>query len=318
MTRANLGQSGFSLLESIIAIALLAIILSLFTATTSTTVFMRRAGDAVQASLFVREELEALRALTFPELLNRTNGRLLGLTFQRGDWEVQAVTAPPSGTKALVLDAAVTALVNETGLAVLPGDYRGDFDMTAKIRVQAASPSGWGAGIAFRYVDAENHYRFRFSAGGIALDEVRQGTATTLWSQSTAHSTNVWYTLRVVATDDSFALYRNGSLLSTQIDGTITKGDLAIQALSGALLHADDVSVTESAVTTDWDFDADAEETLPADWRRLSYSDLPNGAATLTIADYLSQTTVKQVTVTVTWTDSGDTRTSTGTTLISQ
>lgn len=318
MTFFPVKSQGFSLLEAIMAIGLTAVILSIFAATTSTSVFLRKAGYSIQASNFVREELDALRTLPFSELATRTNGNFLGLSLTRGAWQAKVTTAPPSGTKVLALDTAVAAKVSETGLAVIPGNYRDDFDVTAKFLVQTTSPSGWGTGIAFRYRDAENHYRFRFTSGGIALDEVYHGTTSTIWSQSATYSTNTWYTLRVAATGTSIQLYRNGTLLTTQTDTTYVTGDLALIALSNALVHVDDVSVTEYAATTSWNFDAETTGKTPVAWQRFAYADLPSGAGTLTISDYLSQTTIKQVTVTVTWTDTGFAKSMTGTTLIIQ
>jgi hypothetical protein len=305
------------MIEAIMAVALTAVILSIFSASVSTMVFLRRSNAAIQASNLVREELDALRSLPFAELLARTNGHFLNLPIQRGDWETQAVAGAPSGANALALDTAETAVISETGL-LIPGNYRSDFDLTAKVLAQTDSPTGWGAGVAFRYRDAENHYRFRFASGGIALDRVLQGTATTLWSQSAVYSKDTWYTLRVVATGQSFELYRNGTLLTTHVDPTFTKGDLALISLSGAHIHADDVSVTEDAVTTAWDFDADAVDVIPSEWERFSYASLPSGDGTLTIAPHLAQTTISQATVTVTWEDSGHDKSMSGTTLISR
>lgn len=310
---------GFTLLEALIAIGLTAVILAIFTAVASTSIFLRRSGYSIQASNFVREELDALRVLPFTELINRTNGNFLGLSLTRGPWQVKQVAGTPSSPNALTLSTAISpALVTETGLAVIPGNYHKDVDFTAKFLVQTASPSGWGTGIAFHYRDAENHYRFRFASGGIALDKVYHGTTTTLWSQSATYSTNTWYTLRLVTSGTSISMYKNGTLLTTTTDSTFSTGDIALQTLSNAIIYIDDVSIAENSVTTSWSFDSDAVGSMPTIWQRFIYEDLPSGGGTLTIANYLSQTTLKQITATVTWSDAGFSKSMTGSTLISQ
>lgn len=311
-------RGGFTLVEALMTIGLTAVILAFFAGVTSTSIFLRKSGYAIQASNFVREELDAVRALPFAELLNRTNGVFLGLSLTRGPWRVKAVASPPSGAQVLALDTAATALNSETGLAIVPGNYRKDIDFTAKFDVQTTSPSGWGTGIAFDYRDSENHYRYRFTNGGIALDKVVHGTVTTLWSQSATYDTGTWYTLRLVTTGTSIALYKNGTLLTTVTDSTFSTGDVALMALSGALIYVDDVSVTENSVTTTWNFDGDAAGTMPTAWQRFVYEDLPSGTGTLTISDYLGQSTVKKVDVTVSWSDTGFSKTLTGSTIIAQ
>ncbi len=311
-------QRGFTLAEALITIGLAAVLLAVFTSVLSATMLLRRAQYNVQAASFIQEELDSLRALPYAELLTRTNGNFLGLAMTRGPWQVKVVTTPPSGTKAYAMETAQSAIVEETGLAVLPGDYREDFtSFIAKVQVQASSPAGWGAGVAFRYRDAENHYRFRLSSGGAALDKIVQGTKTTIWSNSTANATGTWYTLEVVASGNSITVKRNGTTLTTQTDSAFTTGDLALLTLNSAKAYFDDVSVT-SGSTTSWNFDGDTAGSVPTDWQRMSFYDLPSGAGTLTVANYLGDANVKQATVNVSWNDAGQTRSVSGTTLIAK
>lgn len=310
---------GFTLIEALITVGLAAVLLAVYTSVLAATTYLRRAQYNVLAANFIQEELDSLRSRPFTDLLVRTNGNLLGLSINRGPWKVKTVTTPPSGTKAYALETAQSAIIEQTGLAVVPGNYREDItSYVAKVNVLASSPAGWGAGIAFRYRDAENHYRFRLSSGGAALDKVVQGTKTTIWSNTTANSTGTWYTLEVVAAGNNITIKRNGVTLTTQADTAHTTGDLALITLNGALAYFDDVTATDAYATATWNFDADADGSTPVDWQRLSAVDLPSGAATLTIANYLSDANVKQATVTVSWSDAGITRTATGTTLIAK
>ena len=311
-------SAGFTLMETLIAVAMTAVILAIFTSTTSSIVFLRKAGYTVQAADFVREELDSLRTLPYAELINRTNGDFLALSLTRGPWQVKTVTSPPSGTKALAMETAQYALNHETAMLVWPGNYHKDIDYSAKIDVLSTSPNGWSAGITFHYRDPDNNYRFRYTSGGLALDRVYHGTATTVWSQSLTYSTNTWYTLRVVTTGTSIALYKNGSLLTTVTEGTFSTGDVGVVTLDGALVYVDDVSLTESAATTTYNFDSDAVGSLPTAWQRFNYFDLPSSQASLTIADYLGDTKIKQVTATISYQELGVTKTVSGTTLIAK
>lgn len=313
---------GFTLAEVLITVGLVAILLAVYSAVLASTVFLRRSQYNIQAADFIQEEIDTLRSLPTAELLNRASGAFLGIPFQRGAWTVQTV-GDDSQNRRLVLPAAKTAVGDETGLVVLPGNYRTDFTFTAKFKADNASPGGWDAALTFRYRDAENFYRLRVNQSGWALDRRKQGALTLVDSGTTAFANNTWYQLRVVASGNSFSLYwgtQNQSpltLLKTVTDTTpLLSGDLALMAVDGALLSFDDVSVTENAVTTIWNFEADADNVLPVAWQRLSCLDMPSGACTLTIEDYLSETSMKKITVVVTWNDGGNAKSATGMTVI--
>lgn len=302
---------GFTLLEALVTIGLAAVILAIYSALLMGVYFLSRTEFGVQATSFVQEGLDALRTLEYDDLLDRTEGNLLGLTFTRGDWAV----FDDGGDNVLRLPIATDDLGGETGLAALPGNYRTDFTVTADVKARNLSASGWSAGLAVRYRDSENHYRYRFAAGGIAFDEVYQGTVTTLWSQSATYNKDTWYELEVIASGDQFTLKRGGITLTTVTDDTFATGDVAIISLDGALVDANDVSVTEGSTTT-WDFESDEEGAMPDDWRRISAFSLPDGNATLTIEDYLGQADMKKATVIVSWTETALTKTATGTVVI--
>jgi len=304
-------DGGFTLLEALVTIGLAAVILAIYSALLMGVYFLSRTEFGVQATSFVQEGLDALRTLEYEELLDRTDGNLLGLAFTRGGWKV----IDDAGNSVLRLPLATDDLGGETGLAALPGNYRTDFTYTADVRARTLSPLGWSSGVAVRYRDSENHYRFRFAAGGIAFDKVYHGTATTLWSQSATYNKDTWYELQVIATGNQFTLKRDGVTLTTVTDDSFLIGDLAIISLSGALVDADNVSVTEGATTT-WDFESDDTGSMPDDWRRLSAFDLPEGMVTLSIENYLSQADMKKATVTVTWLETNLTKTATGTVVI--
>jgi hypothetical protein len=315
------------LIETVIAIALMGVMLSIFTTTLLSTVMLRRGQYHTQAANYIQEELDTLRSLPFAELLTRTNGNFLGLARQRGPWQVVTV-AGDGQNKRLKMATTPTALVHETGLAVLPGNYRTDFTLSAKIKVDSGSTAGWRAGLVFRYRDPENYYRFRFGSGGNALDKVYHGDITNLWSDNNTCSTSLpsgscwnWQTLQATVSANQITLRRNGACLNSCnpiTNATFATGDLAVISIDGAKLSADDVSVTENAATTTWNFESTAESAYPSDWQRISYLDLPSGSATLTIENYLSETALKKATATVSWNDGGNARSVTGSTVIGQ
>ncbi|OIO51334.1 hypothetical protein COY93_04150 [Candidatus Uhrbacteria bacterium CG_4_10_14_0_8_um_filter_58_22] len=299
--------AGFTLLEALVTIGLVAMLLSVFTALITAVHYVSYTRFNFQAASFIQEGLESLRIVDFDDLTDREDGRLLGQAFNRGHW---AVTDD-------MLKIAIPApdLIDETGLAVLPGSYRNDFTFTAQVRADAGSPVGWGTGIALRYRDSENHYRYRFTSGGLAFDRVYRGAMQTLWTQGGGFNPGIWYTLEVEAVGDQFVLKRNGLVLTTVTDATLPSGDLALLSLNGAISDFNDVTVSGDEPGS-WNFDGDGGDELPEDWRRFGPFDLPGGNATLTISDYLAQSGMKQASMTVSWTEAGRPKTMTGSSII--
>ncbi len=309
---------GFTLMETVVTIGLIGILLSIFSsiflslrATRSTMLYR-------QASFYLEEALESLRTIPYSTLTTRTNGAILGVSVNRGDWGAAVVAAAPTSPNALRLTAAQAARGDETGLIILPGNYRRNFTYEASIMVENASPVGWGTALVFGYHDSENFYRLRLNANGIAVDESVNGTITTLWSQSVTHNKNTWYTLRVVGSSGAYTVSKNGSTLTTVTDATLEQGDLAIMSTGAAIVNADNVAVTESSTTTTWNFDTTTIGTIPSDWTRYSYLDLPSGTATLSLSNFQNDMQLKLATVVVQWIENNNTHRVTGSTVIRQ
>lgn len=300
----------------LVTIGVIAVLLAVYAATLSSVVFQRRNGYRFQATNFVRQEMDAVRSIPYDDLVNQTDGAFLGLAYTRGPWQVREEATAPSASNVMELRSAASPTLNqETGLLIVPTNYHDDFSFAASLRVLDASPTGWGAGLAFRYRDADNHYRYRLTAGGLAFDKVQHGTVTTLWSQSTPVSKGTWNDLAVTAVGATITLERNGMTVATVTDDTFASGDIALTALNGARIQADDLSVS-GGEAGDWDFDDDAADTTPLDWQRFVYFDLPGGSGTTTVTDYDGLTGIKQVTVTVSWNEFGTMKTVTGTTTV--
>ena len=307
--------AGFTLAEILITIMVVAILLTVYTAMLTGTFFLRRSQYNTQAANFIQEEIDTLRGLPFTELLARTNGSLLGVALQRGNWKVK-----DDGGQRLALLTAAPVLHGETGLALVPGNYRDDFTLSAQVKIPNSAPNGGSAGLAFRYRDAENHYRFRFnynSPTGLALDKVYHGTVTTVWSTSKTFNKDAWYTLQVSAAGNVITVTQGATTAAyTDTSDPLLTGDLALISVTGATPLYDDVAVTENSATTTWNFNSDPLNQMPKDWQRLSYVDLPGGTGTLTIENYLSEASMKKATVTISWQDAARTRHATGSTLL--
>lgn len=305
-------------METVVTIGLLGILLSIFgsiflslRATRSTMLYR-------QASFYLEEALESLRTIPYSTLTARTNGEILGVSVNRGDWQTVALASAPTSPNALQLPVTEAIRGDETGLIILPGNYRRNFTYEANVMVDNASPSGWGTALVFGYHDSENFYRLRLNENGIAIDESVNGTITTLWSQTVTHNKNTWYTLRVVGNNGAYTVSKNGATLATVNDATLEQGDLAIMSIGGAIVNADNVAVTESATTTTWDFDSTTIGTIPSEWKRYSYLDLPGGTATLSLSNFQNDSQLKLATVVVQWIENDNTHRVTGSTVIRQ
>ena len=307
--------AGFTLAETIVTIGLAAVLLTVYSIMLSGTMFLRRSQHNAQAASLVQEQLDSLRLLPFPELLNRGDDNFLNIAVNRGDWRVLTKSGDGQG-KRLTLPTAQTPINHETALMLLPANWQKNFTFSTKIRALNASPTGWGLGLVFHYRDTENHYRFRYTSGGLSLDIVQQGVVTTLWSQNLTMEKDTWHTLEVIANESDFTLKKNGSILTTVNDLTFYKGELGLASFDGALTEFDDISLTVGAATSSWDFEVNDEEKYPEDWRRFGWPDLPSGTGTLTIDYYLEESSMKQTTVNISWDEGGRTRTATGTTVI--
>src|SRR5690606_8777910 len=97
-------QKGFTLMELIVTIGICAVFLSVFASVISASFLLRKSTYIIQASDFMREEIDSLRVLPFSELINQTDGPFLGISLTRGSWTVVTGDSPPSSPHSLALD----------------------------------------------------------------------------------------------------------------------------------------------------------------------------------------------------------------------
>lgn len=290
--------SGFSIIEALVSIALVGAMIISFGSLLSAVNLHKRSRGIVMATALAEETLEATRNLTSSEITNRTDAAPIGITLNRGGWEVAATSTAPSPARALAAARAETAVAGITSLLMLPADVQGDGNLKAGIMVPPGSAIGWRAGLAFRGRDIENLYRYTFGATTVSLERIQNGTATTIWSQTLPSTLGTWYILEVIATGASIELKRNGATLATVTDTTFRQGDMSLIAQGGALPWFDDVSATGLNAES---FDDEPTGSVPVGWRRLSPGDLKNGAALITIEDVFSGQTFKKITSRVSW-----------------
>lgn len=309
-------QSGSSLIEIIAAIGIAGVMVMVVGAVSALVAMDRGTKYHSWAASLAQEELEVAANQPFTSLANRANAAFAWVPYNYGSWQVSAVSGTPSSPKAYELKNGASLANSISGLALAPFSQITAMTYEASMKVASDSPAGWSTGIAFGVVDHNNYYRLRFSATNLLLEQTASGTATTLYALSQAFSTNTWYTLKVIATPASIQVWLNG-LLKNTYSGTILGGEIGLIGLNGVHAYFDDASIVTSG-TTSWNFDSDSAGLPPDSWSRFGLYDFPGAVGKLTIADYNSDTNVKQITARIEWPEFRGTRNVTLTTLKSK
>lgn len=147
-----------------------------------------------------------------------------------GFWQTFSETTTSAKISDGVLNMNATApfMVGISVAALNMNDF--DFTVTS---TQVSSGTANGYGMIFRYVDAQNFYRFDIAGDGkwamsrrlrdqwIQISELKVSPAIKLGN-------NVSNTLRLVARGDKFEFYANGVLLDTFTDKTLPLGRLGL------------------------------------------------------------------------------------------
>ena len=110
---------------------------------------------------------------------------------------------------------------------------------------------------------------------------------------------------------NEISLYLNDGLLGIITDSEFSFGYNALTNELGTN-YFDDITFT-SAETRGWNFDEN--NNIPVEWQRFGLYDLPNGNGFLTISEPYSDTTLKQIDVTVNWIEKQESRSATISTL---
>lgn len=294
---------GYTIIEAIVAIGLVGFFILIYGASYTAVTSNQFLKNKSLAYNLAAEELEALRSTPFARITNRTDGNFIEVAYNKGNWSVKSDAAAPSLPNVYEIASPAGNPSGITGVAVVPGFDYDNFTDETKIKVMADSTAGWQAGVYFRYHDADNYYRVYFTGTNLYIDKKVGGVETSLTSKAKAFSTNTWYTLKVVANNNAFEVFVNGTseLTGTDAVSSFTAGRLTLLGLNSVHAYFDDISITTSATKT-WNFDSDAVGQVAASWQRFGLNDLPRGIGKLTIEDAQTGfTDIKKVKARVEW-----------------
>lgn len=294
---------GVSLIESLIAIFVVASIVFIFS---NISFFLNLASgqkNLIHAYELAQEEIESLRNLTFDKLANCSNptcveADFLNIAYNQGNWQV-------------ALDSSnyvyeISSLTSQTALSLLPfSDYENLFDLEMRYKNLADSPANWQAGFYYYYQDKNNYHRLTFTQDHVYVHRVVAGVESEVYSNTMiTDPCSDWRTFKISLTGNNHVVYRNGISVGTFSESpSSTAGKIALMASS---VHAyfDDVKVDNSDITNG-NFSTGSLGKTADGWERLGLNDLPAGQGKLTIQDYLSDPNVKEILVKVTWQEKG-------------
>ena len=320
MRHHSYNQVGSIIIESVVAISLFSLVISLFGASYTIITSNQLLKNKSLAYNLASEELEALRNVSFTSLSNRTDSDFIEIAYNVGTWSVQQSGSAPSGTNVYNLTPPTGSPSGITGVAVVPSYSYNDFTFETEIKVLPDSPSGWEAGTAFRFHDSNNYYAVYFSSTNLYIVEVVDGVESALNSKTKIFSPNRWYTLKIVTLDNAFEAYIDDvlELTTSDTDSSFSNGKLALYGQDSVYAQFDSVSVT-APVSKLWNFDSDTVGEIASQWQRLNISALPSGTGKLTIENSEAGfDSIKKVTARIEWVERDNNRAVELKTLITQ
>lgn len=309
-------KRGFTLLEIIVVLGLLAVAIAVLAASLITTSLEHKSSFQSQAAGLLEEELSLLRSLPFADLTARTDTRFLGTLYNNGGWQIKHAADAPSMPNILEFTmAAAPTYKTITDLLALPAPETNNFIFKTKLS-RPASFTGQ-TGLMFRARDLENNYKILLEPTNLIIERELLGLRTELARDVINFAPNAWYTLEVRTASNTLSARLNDVLIREITDTSLTFGRLALVAQNQADVRFDDITLT-GATTSTWNFDTDTVGVLSAAWKKFGVYDLSEGIDFLTISNYLGQTNIKQVTTRIDWRENNATSSVSSTTLITQ
>ncbi len=309
-------KRGFTLLEIIVVIGILAATIAILSASLITTTLERKTSLKGRAASLLEEQLATLRTFIPADLRERSESRFLGLLYNRGNWQIKNATNAPSGSNVLELTGTISSVYkNITGLILLPAPNTSDFTFETKLLL----PSGFtgNLGLMFRARDLENNYKVVLQSGALIIEKEIGGTRFELTRNLVNIAPNTWYTLRTNVTSSTINAWLNDVPLGTATDTSLDFGRLALFLEGPGQPRFDNVLVSAETTST-WNFDTDTAGLLPSEWKKFGAYDLPNGIDFLTISNYLGQDNLKLINARIDWRENNTTSSVSSTTLIAQ
>lgn len=333
-TKNSFQQSGFEIIEAIIALGIVSTLLVVLIAARNSTQLQVNTYNRTLARQLIVEEYEALRNSSYATLTGYTETSgldFIEVPYNTGSWAISSpgvACAACTGGGGKAYTATTASGINDPSIQVIPNGKLSDGTYETYFRVQNSSPPGWKVGLYIRYHDTKDYYLVQVSASTLQMLRNIRGTTTALAPATTSISLNknVWYKLSVTATGSSFSVTINGTTAS-YTDTTFSNGYFLLGVMAGATADFDDVVFTNAASGLSpllWTFNA-ANNTIgePAyQWRRIGPASLPSGTTALSISNYVNggttYTDLKTLTLTVSWLERNTTRSVTNTLYINQ
>lgn len=302
-------EKGLTTVEVIVSIFIFGLILTMLSGSLLSYRANRQVARRTEANRFAQAELEALRDYPFVDLANRTDGSFIGFAFNYGAQAVAASSSARSNPNVVLAEPSSNTLSDgTTSLFFLKDRFYDDASFSAALRVSSDSGAGWESGLLFRYEDVENYYAVVMSASALRLVKMVDGVKTTLATDSRSFSTDQWYVLQVSASGESLQVLLNGSTVISLSDAAQSRGSLGIFGAGQAFYAVDDATLTFGGESDSWNFDSETSGAFPAGWLRNAPTQLSDLETLLSVSAYNGSSTIKQVEVEVLWTENGDPR----------
>lgn len=299
-------RQGFSLIELVVAIAIVSVSLVAMSATIASFRLRQVSNYKSLAYALAEEELSSIKTIPFDELANVASSTFSGVLYNLGKFSVSSDGASSTPPNLYAVTATGTALNTITNLRVLPSNTAAIVSANLKVRYPSNPPANWAAGMLFRAKDYKNYYSLTIKNSGLELAKSVNGAMTVLSTYAFAPNANTWYTIGISANGTSITPYVNSINTGTTIDSSLLSGAVAIIGQNGVVPKFDDISLsTDNTATSTWNFDQDTVGRDIVAFKKLGAYDLPSGKDELTIENYLGQTDFKKITVSIYWTDQG-------------
>lgn len=302
----QLEAQGFSMVEIILSIFITGFILLIFSSAFISFKINLNSKNKVLAYNFAQIELEALQNYPFDKLTPRSDADFVGLAYNFGQQKIandfSAVSLPQVQN---VSPASSVVGENISSIVLLPESYYDDFTWRAYLKILSSSPSGWRAGLVFRYQDIDNFYYYYVTQNNLILSVFENGVETILYSESRIFNTEMWYNLKVVTSSASIQVYLDDALIASVSNDVFTDGHLGFLGSGSTYYNLDNVHLESTVQNGDWNFDSEALNYFPQGFLKVNPIDLPDSQGKLTIENYIG-TEVKKITTKVSWQEKGE------------
>lgn len=178
----------------------------------------------------------------------------------------------PNERFALFADAFTTAVTtgwaatsDGSGLVFKGAGATSWTDVVIRARVQR---NGTGtSGLAFRYQDAKNHYRFVFTDTQRSLERLVQGTRTVLWSAPTSLAVGRSNEIAISAIGSALRVFQDSVMACEISDAALASGSAAVCAVPGTSFMVSQLVVYPPELAyTGWIVDEGFDAIDPARW----------------------------------------------------